>query len=197
MVLNGIKKAYNDKTVFSDYSLQVDEGSVCSVMGSSGCGKTTLLRLIAGLEKADAGTITGVPDRIGMVFQEDRLCEELNALDNVRLVLAKNERKNRAQSDERMREHFARVAFPEESLTLPVRMLSGGMRRRVAVVRAMMSPGELLLLDEPCTGLDVETGRLVINYVLWERNDRTLVVVTHSEKEAEQLGGEKIFLKST
>lgn len=193
--ISNLTKLYGDQGIFRDYSLTIKEHGILVIMGSSGAGKTTLLRLLAGLDYQDAGTIKGIPEKIGMVFQEDRLCEEFSAVENVRLVLPRVSGREKGKTDQKIREHLKKVGIPEDSQNQPVSEYSGGMKRRVALVRAMMADAELLLLDEPCTGLDEDTKEQVMKYILEQRRDRTMVVVTHSEEEAGACGGELLLLK--
>ena len=123
-------KRFGDKAVLEDVSLTVPDGAVVCLMAPSGRGKTTLLRCIAGLEMLDSGTVTGVPERLGFVFQEDRLCDGFSAVDNIRLVTGK------ALGEGEIRRHLEELGLAG-SLDQPVRELSGGMRRRVVIYRAV------------------------------------------------------------
>ncbi len=172
--LKKVTKAYDKNEVIKDYDLVIPEGDVHYITGPSGSGKTTILRLIAGLEKPDKGSIEGVSEKIGMVFQEDRLVENLSAVENVFLVLPGKDGNRKS-----VREHLLMVGLPKDQLDDPVSTFSGGMKRRVAVVRAMMSDSGLLLLDEPFSGLDEDTETLVKNYIMKQKRDRTLVIATH------------------
>ena len=151
-------------------------------MGPSGGGKTTLLRKILGLETPDEGVISGVPERKAAVFQEDRLCPGVSPVENVLLVTGKE------------KEAEARSLLTElglgDSLDLPCAELSGGMRRRAAIARALLAEGELLTLDEPFKGLDEQNRRAAAALVLRHRRGRTLLYVTHEREEAALLGGE-------
>lgn len=193
--IENLTKSYGDRGIFRDYNLTIKEHGILVIMGSSGAGKTTLLHLMAGLEHPDVGTITGIPEKIGMVFQEDRLCEEFSAVENVRLVLSRVLGGEKGKTEQKIRDHLMKVGIPEENMERPVSEYSGGMKRRVALVRAMMADAELLLLDEPCTGLDEDTKKQVMKYILEQRRNRTMVVVTHSEEEAGGYGGELLLLK--
>lgn len=151
MELQNVSKAYGGKPVLSHFSAVLAPGGRYALMGPSGVGKTTLLRLILGLEKPDGGKITGVPGKKSAVFQESRLIPELTARGNLRLVLGSR--------------------FPETEITAmltrldltdcletPAANLSGGQQRRSALARALLYGGELLVLDEPFTGLDGTTA---------------------------------------
>ncbi len=180
-----ISKSYGDKKVLDHFSMTVPEGKVTCIMGASGCGKTTLLRILMGLETQDAGTVEGLSKtRISAVFQEDRLCENLSAMANIRLVCPGRDKKE-------IEDQMARVGLGG-CKNQPARELSGGMRRRVALLRALDASGDVLLLDEPFKGLDEETKARAIDFVDRSREGRTILCVTHDAEEARALKAEKI-----
>jgi NitT/TauT family transport system ATP-binding protein len=178
--IDNLSKSYGDKNVLSDFSAVIEEGTCTVLMGPSGCGKTTLLRILMGLEQADGGKISGIPERIAAVFQENRLCEEFSAVTNVAMVL------DRKIPEETIRQHLSRIGL-SDSQDQPVSELSGGMKRRVAIVRALLADAELLLLDEPFKGLDEATKREVMDYFMEQSAGKTSLVVTHDPAEAAQL----------
>lgn len=182
IVLSGISKAFDGRQVLNNVSLRFPAGSTTCILGPSGCGKTTLLRIIAGLEKPDGGRMEGISEKISFVFQEDRLCEAFSAVSNVRLVSGKE------LSKETVIDHLTAIGLGED-LDKPVRDFSGGMKRRVAIVRAVCYPGELLLLDEPFKGLDEKLHEEVIDYIKQHSRERTVICVTHEPEDAERLGG--------
>ena len=157
-------KRFGDKVVLEDVSLTVPDGAVVCLMAPSGRGKTTLLRCIAGLEMPDSGTVTGVPERLGFVFQEDRLCPQLDAVENVRLVTG------RAMSRPDIEAHLR--------------------ERRVSIARAVCYVPELLLLDEPFKGLDGAARDRTAQYLLRHRNGAAVLCVTHDRADAAALGAE-------
>ena len=188
IVLTEVTKRFAENTVLLKRSFRFPEGRISCVMGPSGVGKTTLLLLIAGLLKADSGEISGVPERIAFVFQEDRLCEDFNAAANVRLVTG------RSVKPQEIREALLGLGLPEESLSQPVREFSGGMKRRVAIARALLYSPELLLMDEPFKGLDEELRRKVMDEIKARFRGKTVILVTHDPEEAAYLGGDVITL---
>ena len=178
ITLSHISKRFEEKEVLRDVSLQLPPGITC-LMGASGIGKTTLLRILTGLESPDSGEIGGVPRRIAMLFQEDRLTESLTVRGNLRLALGK-------RYDE------AAAARMLDALQLPgilsqtVSSLSGGMKRRVALCRALLFDADLIVLDEPFKGLDEDTKAAAMGAVRNYAN-RPVLVVTHDEDEARYL----------
>lgn len=153
-----------------------------------GSGKTTLFRVLLGLEHADSGEIRGIsPGRISMMLQEDRLCETLTPVENVALVLPAETRRADVAA-------LLAEILPTDCLGQPAMELSGGMRRRVSLARAVAFPSDLIVLDEPFTGLDQATKEKVIAFVLRHRAGRTLLVATHGEDDARLLGAERVNL---
>ena len=183
MILKNIAKSFGEKTVLSNLSVELENGSRTCVMGASGSGKTTLLNIVMGLVKPDSGEIIGVPNRISAVFQEDRLCEPYSAVANVFAVTGKSIAEEKIVS-------LLRELGLEGSEYLPVNTLSGGMRRRVAIARALLAESDLLILDEPFKGLDEDTRRSVIDVINRNTKGKTLIVSTHDIRDADDLGAE-------
>lgn len=185
-----INKAYGDLTVLHDFSATFPYGSVTAVTAPSGAGKTTLLRLFMELETADSGVITGLSGlRKSAVFQEDRLCENLTALANIQITTSGSAPGLPATKS-------AIIASMEElglsdCWQKPVRELSGGMKRRIAILRALWADYDLLLLDEPFKGLDSQTKDTVIDYVRQHIAGKTVIFVTHDRSELEKMGIER------
>ena len=180
-----LSKSYNGIPVFQNVDLHLEEGGIYCLMAPSGAGKTTLFRILMGLEKPDSGQITGLPTGpVAAVFQEDRLCPALTAQKNIQLI-------HPVITGETLRQELLQL-LPEDSLDRPVSEFSGGMRRRVALIRAMLAPGQLLLMDEPFTGLDEDTREVAMEYVLAHRRGRTLLFTTHHVEEAERLGATRL-----
>lgn len=172
IVVKDLSKSFGEKRVLDSFSAVFPAGKVSCIMGQSGCGKSTLLNIILGLLKPDGGEITGLPSRISALFQEDRLCEEFSARSNLRIAASKS--LGPADIDSAL----ADLGLGSELLT-PVRELSGGMKRRVALARAMLAEGDLIVMDEPFRGLDDATRSLAAGFVLRRLYGRTLIVVTH------------------
>lgn len=201
--IKNISKSYDEKMVLQNFSLELQNGGIYCLMGPSGVGKTTLLRILMGLEQADCGnrafdaeenarsekiesSIQGL--QISTVFQENRLLDFADAVKNIRFVDGKQ---GLLFQPEEILEHL----LDKNDWHRPVRELSGGMQRRVAIGRALAARSDLLLMDEPFTGLDEGTKERVIQTVLKYRGGRTLLVVTHQEEDARLLGAEIAYMK--
>ena len=185
---NVIKK-YGDKTVLDNFSLILEKGKKTAIMGESGCGKTTLLRIAAGLTKADGGEFIH-EGRIAVMFQEPRLLPWKNALDNVKAVLSK-EQFHLADK------YLSSVGLENDKAKFP-HELSGGMAQRVALARffafAEATDSDLLLLDEPFSALDDETAEKMLSLLNEFSKGKTLLVVTHDKADAETFADEIVKL---
>ena len=182
IIVENISKNYGEKVVLRDVSFTVPEGGTLVLTGESGSGKTTLLRILLGLEIASEGLVRfepAAPRSFGAVFQEDRLAETCTALENVRMILRNTSSR---PSDGEIRNALLEL-LPEESLALPAAKFSGGMKRRLAVVRAMLSDGEVLLMDEPLTGLDEENRMKVLRFIAAHQNGRPLIFTAHDMED--------------
>ena len=182
--LSHIYKKYGDRTVIDDLSLQIADGAHVAITAPSGCGKTTLLHVIAGLTRADKGSVGGfVPSDICMLFQEERLFPRFTALENVMAVQRGSRRKRKAGAIW----WLLKVELTEEDMHKLPDQLSGGQRQRVALARALAAQCPIVLLDEPFKGLDGDTKDQI--YVLCRRflAGKTLLLVTHDEDDAKAL----------
>ncbi len=146
--IDGLEKRFGEKVLFRSLSLTVDGPAV--LWAPSGWGKTTLLRILMGLDTPTAGRVRGV-GRAAAVFQEDRLCPQLTALQNVTLVLPDSKK----QYKEQIEVDFQQLGMDTAALALPAARLSGGQKRRTALLRALWAPSDTLLLDEPFTGTGI------------------------------------------
>ena len=180
IAVKNVYKSYGDKKVLTDVSAVFPAGRCICIMAESGKGKTTLLRLIMGLEAPDSGSIMGVPERISVVFQEDRLCEEFSIAANIRMVLSRDT----DMSDDDIRRLMSELAM-DEDINTPVSKLSGGMKRRVAIARAIAYDSEWLILDEPFKGLDEASRDKVIGTITQKR--KSVIMVSHNIAEAERM----------
>ncbi len=174
LTLTEVSKSFGGVPVLENISFTLEPGKSLCVTGPSGCGKTTLLRIILGLEQPDWGEARwsgGTPGRFGVLFQEDRLFDGLDAVENLRLATG--------EKDRRALKAALGQLLPEEALGRAVSALSGGQRRRVALVRALRPGGEAVLLDEPFTGLDAAAAARAGDYIRREIGDRPLLLALH------------------
>jgi len=174
VVLSDVRHAYGETVVLDGLTATFPAGGVTAVLGANGSGKTTLGRLLLGLERPLSGVVD-VPAgmRRAAVFQDERLCEHLTAVGNVRLVLPRSVPRSHVEAA------LAAVGLDGAELTRPVRELSGGQRRRVAIVRALVGDAELVVLDEPFTGLDSGARDATRAWVRERLAGRVGVLVTH------------------
>lgn len=178
--IENITKSFGEKAVLRGVSHVFPERGAALLGGPSGCGKTTLLRILMGLETADSGSVHVPPGaKIAAVFQEDRLIAHMNAPANIRLAC------HGAQERE-IGEALAELGL-EGSLQSPVKSFSGGMRRRVAIARAVLAQPDLLYLDEPFTGLDEQAREVAAGFILRHMRGGLIVIVTHDKEEAQLL----------
>ena len=190
LTLDHLQKSYGPLSVLRDCSFTFEDGGIYCLMGPSGSGKTTLFRILMGLEKADAGAVRfdKPSPKISAVFQEDRLCETFSPVENLRFILGKT------VPEGEIRRELSSL-LPEESISRPVFTLSGGMKRRTAVCRAMTAPSDLIIMDEPFTGLDSETKKQVVEYIKSRQRGRLLIMSTHQEEDVHLLGGELVRME--
>lgn len=194
VALNGVVKAFDRpdggrRVVLDGFSLDIAAGELVALVGPSGGGKTTILNLVAGLERPDAGTVTG-GGRIGMVFQQPRLLDWLPARENVALAA-----QAAGVPDARVDELLEAVGLPDHADAYPV-TLSGGQRQRLAVARAFVIDPQLVLLDEPFSALDELTARRLrlLLQELWLDGTRTGLLVSHNPLEAAMLADRVVVL---
>ena len=185
--ISHLTKRFGEKTLFEDLDLTLTAPAV--LWAPSGWGKTTLLRILMGLEKPTSGTVQGV-GKVSAVFQEDRLCPQLTAVENVALVLPgpMDQYKKQIEKD------LQQLGLDDAALSLPARKLSGGQKRRAALLRALWAESDTLLLDEPFTGMDPETMKKAAALLKARCQDRNVLLATHDREAIEALGWEVIEL---
>lgn len=173
--LRNVTKRYGTQTVYEDFSLSLEEGKITCLLGASGCGKTTLLNMLAGLTPFE-GEIIPAGLRCSYIFQQPRLVPNLTVGGNLRLV---------CKDEERIVGMLARVGLSEKRNAYPAE-LSGGQAQRVSVARAFLHPAKLFLMDEPFSSLDTALKIRLIGLFceLWREQSPTVVFVTHDAEEA-------------
>ena len=188
MKIEHLSFSFDDKKIFDDFNLSVQDHCITAIMAPSGCGKTTLLRLIAGLIKPSGGRIVTNSNNVGIMFQEPRLFGQLTALQNVMLVI--NDKANKSEQAMQLLKAFgvsdAADKYPEE--------LSGGMAKRVSLARAIAYNPDILLLDEPFSALDEDTKSYVMSAAKQLLHDKTVILVTHDAQEATEFADKIITL---
>ena len=180
---NNVNFSYGKNKVLQNFNLEINKGDRICLFGESGCGKTTVLRLILGLETGQSGTTVIKSDsKPAVVFQENRLLPFRTVLENVSLF---------AKDEESAKYHLKSLGLSKYLNAYPD-SLSGGMKRRVAIARALSADFDYIILDEAFTGLDNENVNLAAEHILKTVGDRPIIMVTHSKYEAELLGAKII-----
>lgn len=186
--VKNISKSYGEEHVLNNLSLSLEFEKTYCLMAPSGTGKTTLFRILMGLETIDSGEIHGLKScRIASVFQENRLLEGYTALENIRFVTG------RQYSAEELTEIITSL-LPQDALHKPVCEFSGGMKRRTAILRAILAPSDFIIMDEPFTGLDEETKHRTIELIRRYTTGKLVLFSTHNEEDAYLLHAEMIHL---
>ena len=189
LTIEHLTKQFGEKTLFRDLCLTVDGPAV--LWAPSGWGKTTLLRILMGLDTPTAGRVRGV-GRAAAVFQEDRLCPQLTAFQNVTLVLPGSEK----QYKEQIGAEFQQLGMDAAALALPAARLSGGQKRRTALLRALWAPSDTLLLDEPFTGMDPDTLAAAAALLRTRCGTEPVLLATHDREAIRLLGWPVIELEA-
>lgn len=172
--VDGVSKSFGDKKVLDGFSLNIESEHSYVITGDKGCGKTTLFRIILGLEKPDSGRVGLLGDYkypyicAGAVFQNDRLCEGYDAVTNVAMVSKKIFR-------ETVTEELLKF-LSQDDIYRPVRELTAAKRRIVAIVRACCIPNDVLIMDEPFTGIDDDTRKKLISFIRDKQGSGPLVI---------------------
>ena len=199
--VEGLSHAYGATEVLADIDLTVEEGRITCLIGPSGCGKSTLLRMLGGLERPDRGRVlqSGAPpagclNPLTYVFQDFALLPWRTVAGNVSLALEERAL-SRSERREIIADALARTGLSDFARAYP-RQLSGGMKQRAAIARALAVRPAVLLMDEPLSALDAQTRELLMtDFIgLWERERITAVYVTHNLAEAARLGHRVVAL---
>ena len=183
--------SYGEKEVLSHFNLRVRKGERLCIKAPSGFGKTTLLRLICGLEKPQSGSVEIPPEtKISVVFQEDRLLPWLSVEKNLLFVMGNADE---ALVKKKAKECLSAVELAEEAKSFPA-ALSGGMARRAALARALAAEWDLLLLDEPFSGIDQAKKEKIASFMRRQFEGKTVILVSHDPEDAKLLGAETVEL---
>lgn len=181
-----ITKSFGKKVIFEGFSYKFGDTGVYALIGESGTGKTTLLRMIAGLDTNFHGKISGGGiGNVSVAFQEYRLFPTLSALENLTLVFSKSHNKETAEAAKNM---LFSLGFSEDDMLLKPDKLSGGMKQRVSIARAVLKDAPILLLDEATKELDRENAKAVLDLIRREGERRLVILVTHNREDIEYLG---------
>lgn len=190
LTVSNLKKRFGNKMIFDGFSYSFGERGVYALTGESGIGKTTLLRMIAGLDTDYSGSITGGGiGKVSFAFQEHRLFPSLSALQNA--VLANNDE----LTDEAVTaatEMLLSLGISNADMQLYPSELSGGMKARISLARAFLKDAPILLLDEPTGELDAENASIVREIIKKQAEKRLVIIVTHNEDEIFTLSATKI-----
>lgn len=181
--IKNLNKSFGENVVLSDFNLKVEDGERVAIVGKSGSGKTTLLKIISKEIKDFDGMVTIDPGvRISMVFQDNLLFENRTVLENLKFV---------SEMDSHELEKLLLELGLQNTITQKVKNLSGGMKRRVSFLRALLVPADLLLMDEAIREVDSQSEDLMIEY-LDSHFHGTIIFVTHSESQVEKLNARKV-----
>ncbi|WP_333860886.1 ABC transporter ATP-binding protein [Clostridium sp.] len=193
VIIKNLNKSYDGASVFSNLNMNFIKGKIAVILGPSGCGKTTLLNIISGIETNYSGEVLLRNRSISYVFQEDRLIPYFTVYKNVEFVLKSTLDKNEVNIT--VNKFLDMVELLEYKDKLPDK-LSGGMKRRVALARAIAYKSSLILMDEPFKGMDDRLKSSVIKKFLIHQREtgRTVILVTHDKGEAEIMGDKVYFL---
>jgi NitT/TauT family transport system ATP-binding protein len=189
ITIKNLNKSYKNKVLYKDFDIVFKENSFNTIVGKSGCGKTTLLKIVSNLEEKDSGEISGVNlNSLSYVFQEDRLVDWLNVKDNIKLAIESSYKKE--EIDAVCDKYLQMVGLSEYKEYYP-QMLSGGLRQRVNIARGFAKPSEIIILDEPFKSIDIKNKKDImkaVEQVILDEN-RTVLFVTHDIDEAVYFDG--------
>ena len=190
--IKNLSKSFGEKELFSGFSYAFSDKGIYVIKGDSGIGKTTLLRIISGIDKIfDGEVIGGGFKNVSFAFQEYRLFPNLTALQNITEIVWENSDESDNLSAKKM---LLRLGFTEAELSLYPAELSGGMKQRVSLARAFLKKSPVLLLDEPTKELNDELCKTVRDIIREESKTRAVIMVTHSEADVSVLNPIKIDL---
>lgn len=210
IVFDQVRKSFGSRTILDGVTFEVPKGRSISILGRSGTGKSVSLKLMIGLLKPDSGRVevlgkepaklapeemSELRRKMGFLFQNSALFDSINVFENIAFPLRRNKKGNEQEIRERVEGLLEQVRLAGEGEKMPAE-LSGGMKKRAALARALAMDPEILLVDEPSAGLDPITSEEIDDLLegLKEDESKTLVVVTHNMPSARRLGHELLFL---
>lgn len=182
--LQNVTFSYKDTPVLENFSLEVKNGEAVALHGVSGSGKTSVARLILGLETAMSGSIEA-PRKISAVFQEDRLFPSLSVQKNISIVAKENDKTD----------YLLKKANLESVANKKVWQLSGGMKRRVAILRAINYGGDAIILDEAFNGIDSQNKALMAGLILEEYKDKPILLISHIKEDTELFSAREVKIE--
>ena len=190
LTISNVKKQFGKKVIFDDFSYQFPDVGIYAVVGDSGIGKTTLLRMISGLDSEYKGKITGGGfENVSFAFQEYRLFPALTALQNVVLPNTESADDSFVNSGKDL---LSKFGFNNDEFDLLPSELSGGMKQRVSLARAFLRKTPILLLDEPTKELDNTLKEIIYDEILKESTKRLVILVSHNQEDLEKLNAFRI-----
>ena len=184
--LKNLSKSFEGEVVLNNVNM--DFYGVTSLMGPSGSGKSTIIKLILGLMKPDKGSIIGNDISFSVMFQEDRLLEHLDLWRNLRIALGKS-------YDETLVKRIVGEVFSDEESINNKKIMdySGGMKRRLALIRALLYNGRCIVLDEPFSGLDRKNKEIAMETIVKYRDNRDIIMILHDMEDAEFFNANIIY----
>lgn len=194
--VKNLSMSYSELKVLNNITIEFGAGKVTCILGPSGCGKTTLLNIISGVTKSFDGEVIGFEDKhISYIFQEGRLIEWKTVRNNLKFVL---NNKLSPKESELLIVKYLRAFGMENYIDYYPNKLSGGMRQRIGIIRALIYPSDIMIMDEPFKSMDEETKQIVMNCFveLMQQEKRTVILVTHDRGEAIYLGDKIIILSA-
>lgn len=180
-----LEKSYNNKVIFSKFNLNISRDDRIAITGESGIGKTTLILTIAGILSPDKGEIiSNTPLKPAIVFQENRLLENATIFENIKVV-------NKDISRDKLEEYLSEMGL-KDFIDYKIKELSGGMKRRVAIIRAILFSSNIVIMDEAIKEVDEESRQKIVYFINKYLKERPLIFVTHNERDLTELKANKI-----